>query len=142
MQIFVKTLTGKTITLDVEPSDTIDNVKQKIQDKEVTIVAMRCCARFQLYCSSLRVLHQSYHRAAQCLHLPNFSLQQFMLTATLFPVFMLVFAFTCPRYAQCREVCVLPRLPVCLYKTNLGRIRRCSLRAREQRLTAEVAFSH
>ena len=34
MQIFVKTLTGKTITLDVWPSDTIDNVKQKIQDKE------------------------------------------------------------------------------------------------------------
>ena len=34
MQIFVKTLTGKTITLDVEPSDTIENIKQKIQDKE------------------------------------------------------------------------------------------------------------
>ena len=34
MQIFVKTLTGKTITLEVEPSDTIDNVKTKIQDKE------------------------------------------------------------------------------------------------------------
>ena len=34
MQIYVKTLTGKTITLDVEPSDTIENVKAKIQDKE------------------------------------------------------------------------------------------------------------
>jgi len=33
MQIFVKTLTGKTITLEVEPSDTIENVKAKIQDK-------------------------------------------------------------------------------------------------------------
>ena len=36
MQIFVQTLTGKTITLDVEPSDTIDNVKTKIQDKDQT----------------------------------------------------------------------------------------------------------
>lgn len=34
MQIFIKTLTGKTITLEVEPTDTIENVKQKIQDKE------------------------------------------------------------------------------------------------------------
>ncbi len=34
MQIFVKTLTGKTITLDVESADTIESVKQKIQDKE------------------------------------------------------------------------------------------------------------
>ena len=34
MQIFVKTPTGKTITLDAEPSDTTENVKQKIQDKE------------------------------------------------------------------------------------------------------------
>ena len=37
MQIFVKTLTGKTITLDVEASDTVENVKQKIQDKEFYI---------------------------------------------------------------------------------------------------------
>ena len=34
MQIFVKTLTGKTITLEVEPSDSIENVKAKTQDKE------------------------------------------------------------------------------------------------------------
>src|SRR5690606_25781930 len=34
MQIFVKTLTGKTITLEVEPSDSIDNVKQKSHEKE------------------------------------------------------------------------------------------------------------
>ncbi|UJZ88971.1 ubiquitin [Erannis ankeraria nucleopolyhedrovirus] len=34
MQIFVKTLTGKTVTLEVESSDTVETVKQKIQDKE------------------------------------------------------------------------------------------------------------
>ena len=34
MQIFVKTLTGKTITLEVENNDTIDAIKAKIQDKE------------------------------------------------------------------------------------------------------------
>jgi ubiquitin C len=33
-QVFIKTLTGKTITIDVEPSDTIESVKSKIQDKE------------------------------------------------------------------------------------------------------------
>lgn len=34
MQIFVRTLTGKTVTLDVESNDTIENIKQKIQEKE------------------------------------------------------------------------------------------------------------
>ena len=34
MQIFVKTLTGKTIALEVEANDTIENVKTKIQEKE------------------------------------------------------------------------------------------------------------
>ena len=34
MQICVKTLTGKTLTIDCEPSDTIENIKGKIEDKE------------------------------------------------------------------------------------------------------------
>ena len=34
MQIFIKTLTGKTITIDVEASDTVENVKAKLQEKE------------------------------------------------------------------------------------------------------------
>ena len=46
MQIFVKTLTGKTITLEVEPSDTIENVKAKIQ---VEISPMDESFQLQLY---------------------------------------------------------------------------------------------
>jgi ubiquitin C len=34
MQIFVKSLTGRSFTLDVDKADTIENVKAKIQDKE------------------------------------------------------------------------------------------------------------
>lgn len=34
IQIFIKTLTGKTITLDVNPNDLVDNVKNLIKDKE------------------------------------------------------------------------------------------------------------
>ena len=34
MQLFVKTLTGKTITLEVESDDTIESVKEKIREKE------------------------------------------------------------------------------------------------------------
>ena len=39
MQIFIKTLTGKTITLDVEPDDTIDIVKQKIERKNIAYLS-------------------------------------------------------------------------------------------------------
>ena len=34
MQIFVRTLTGRTITLDVDSADTVEGVKAKIQDRE------------------------------------------------------------------------------------------------------------
>jgi len=36
MQIFIKTLTAKTLTLDVEASDTIENVKQKVYDRSAS----------------------------------------------------------------------------------------------------------
>ena len=50
MQIFVKTLTGKTITLEVEPSDTIENVKAKIQVSRCIDLApctLMCLAPFR-----------------------------------------------------------------------------------------------
>ena len=54
MQIFVTTLTDKTITVDVVPSDAIWDVKQKIQDKEGTAIGCRCSPCCS--CGALRVV--------------------------------------------------------------------------------------
>ena len=61
MQIFVKTLTGKTITLDVEPSDTIDNVKQKIQDLSLIHISeptRRYAISYAVFCLTLSIVSE------------------------------------------------------------------------------------
>ena len=50
MQIFVKTLTGKTITLEVEPSDSIENVKAKIQVRLMSYaIQINCCELLYIF---------------------------------------------------------------------------------------------
>ncbi|PWA51964.1 Polyubiqutin 4 [Artemisia annua] len=62
MQIFVKTLSGKTITLEVKPSDTISNVKAKIQDKDGTPTV-----RQDLKCGG-KLLQDNYTHAEYHIH--------------------------------------------------------------------------
>ena len=64
MQIFVKTLTGKTITLEVESSDTIDNVKSKIQASPP--LPASCTMLLAPFCPQVdyfKDMHKPYHFA-------------------------------------------------------------------------------
>ncbi|KAM5280675.1 ubiquitin-ribosomal protein eL40 fusion protein-like [Ctenodactylus gundi] len=61
MQIFVKTLTGKTFTPEVEPNDTTDNVKAKIQDKKESILHLVLCLCGGIIEPSLSQMAQKYN---------------------------------------------------------------------------------
>ncbi|CAL6056648.1 Ubiquitin [Hexamita inflata] len=61
MQIFVRTLTGKNITHDVEPTDTIQNLKTKIQEKETTIPVNQCYILDGKKLEDTRTLADDFH---------------------------------------------------------------------------------
>ena len=67
MQIFVKTLTGKTITLEVEPSDTIENVKAKIQVSDHLVFLLVCIdLNWLCRCTGVMVWHCFIDSASPC----------------------------------------------------------------------------
>jgi ribulose 1,5-bisphosphate synthetase/thiazole synthase len=60
-QIFVKTLTGKTITIETEPGDTVDTIKQRLQDKEGEYLCMSCvraCVRVRVRACVRACVHE------------------------------------------------------------------------------------
>lgn len=66
MQIFIKTLTGKSIALEMEPRDTIKNVKAKMQDREgITL----CHTKHQ------RLIFAGKHLEDGCRTLSDFSIE-------------------------------------------------------------------